>query len=928
MNYQEPIQAQPKISEGAGPVPDASGPGPAFVARSATGGTEYATGWRYANGTHKRDLRLDAIRGIAVLVMLINHLGGDESWLYALTGNDNFFISAAEPFVFISGMVMGIAYARVIRGQGILPAVTKALRRVLLLYALTVGVGLVFALTSLQFDLPWAPHWTADGLGDFVLSIVTLQRTYYLTDILLLYTLLVAAAVPALLLLARGYWWVVLGGTWALWGAWQRWPHRFDLPWHIADNDIFHFAPWQVLFFTALVIGYHRSSVERLLAKGWSMPARAAERIKLRRSGRIRAVVSHSALAPTVLVVTGIVVVSAILLYQWVRYTPGSLDDLTLARMFEKAGMRPGRLVAFVPFMLFAFALLTVAWQPIKAAAGWLLLPLGQSALPAFTLHLFVAALVVKLQTAIGAVFPGIGDVQANAAMSTLLQVAGIGLVWGFIKLKEWIGVVLGSTERVQEAGAARPKRYIPRKIKIARIMLPAGGLVLVLIVAVVSRGPVARTLQELNDKGQHTFVPVATTTARVPVRAAVATVTTTATMLTVSEAPITPTQETIVATFTEDGDADAVGSALNEVMEDTSGQVYSAVLDDPQPDAEATQISADHSPTPTVLVPSTEVPPFEKADQVTSTPVTLATLAPVYASPTESTQSTNAPTSTPEGVLSAIPTTGPTSPASIATPTIVMSEGVEVHSFASEALGRTMEYVIYLPPGYYADGEKRAQRYPVAYMLHGMDSSAGQWAGYGMLKEADRMMRSGEIQSFIIVLPQGDGSYWFDHASGGPRWGTYLVHDVVGEIDAAYRTIADRDHRAIGGLSMGGHAALELSINFPDVFGIAGAHSPSLHSHETAPAFFGDESYFRTRDPKSLYSGMPEVARTIKLWIDLGEQDAWLPVVEGFHRTLDNFNIPHEWHVYPGGHIGEYWSTHSPDYLRFYDTAFGNLMP
>src|SRR5690242_13527037 len=62
MNYQEPIQAQPKISEGADPVPDASGPGPAFVARSATGGTENATGWRYSNGTRKRDLRLDAIR--------------------------------------------------------------------------------------------------------------------------------------------------------------------------------------------------------------------------------------------------------------------------------------------------------------------------------------------------------------------------------------------------------------------------------------------------------------------------------------------------------------------------------------------------------------------------------------------------------------------------------------------------------------------------------------------------------------------------------------------------------------------------------------------------------------------------------------------------------------------------------------------------
>src|SRR3954470_20390656 len=60
--------------------------------------------WRYTS-TGRRDLRWDAIRGLAVLIMLVDHLGGAHSWLYTLTGHDRFFISAAEPFIFVSGLV-------------------------------------------------------------------------------------------------------------------------------------------------------------------------------------------------------------------------------------------------------------------------------------------------------------------------------------------------------------------------------------------------------------------------------------------------------------------------------------------------------------------------------------------------------------------------------------------------------------------------------------------------------------------------------------------------------------------------------------------------------------------------------------------------------------------------------------------------------
>src|SRR5207247_1885175 len=141
------------------------------------------------------------------------------------------------------------------------------------------------------------------------------------------------------------------------------------------------------------------------------------------------------------------------------------------------------------------------------------------------------------------------------------------------------------------------------------------------------------------------------------------------------------------------------------------------------------------------------------------------------------------------------------------------------------------------------------AARFPALYMLHGIGTGTGgsdsEWYAYGLLERADQLMRAGEMPPFLIVLPQGDGGYWVDQADGGPRWGTYTARDVVGEIDGHFRTAADRAHRAIGGLSMGADGALQLAMRYPDVFGAAGADSPTLRACRDAPPFFGDEAYF-----------------------------------------------------------------------------------
>ncbi|MBV8087824.1 MAG: hypothetical protein JO247_23695 [Chloroflexi bacterium] len=183
-------------------------------------------------------------------------------------------------------------------------------------------------------------------------------------------------------------------------------------------------------------------------------------------------------------------------------------------------------------------------------------------------------------------------------------------------------------------------------------------------------------------------------------------------------------------------------------------------------------------------------------------------------------------------------------------------------------------------------------------------------------------MIASGAIAPLILVLPQGDQSFWMDAANGGPRFGAYAGRDVVNDVDQHYRTIADREHRAVGGLSMGGFGALSLGMLYPETFSAVGAHSPSLWTLP-GPDFFGDAGYFAAHDPVELLHTRPSIARGLKLWLDVGQQDPLERVrTEALHAQLDSDDVPHAWHEWPGDHSGTYWGAHLTDYLHFYDAA------
>jgi enterochelin esterase-like enzyme len=211
-------------------------------------------------------------------------------------------------------------------------------------------------------------------------------------------------------------------------------------------------------------------------------------------------------------------------------------------------------------------------------------------------------------------------------------------------------------------------------------------------------------------------------------------------------------------------------------------------------------------------------------------------------------------------------------------------------------------DFLIYLPPCY---SEFTDQDYPVLYLLHGQTFTQDQWVRLGMPQVADQLIHSNESIPFIIVFP--DDRYWY--AQPGAEFGERLILDVIPHVDKNYRTIKDRDHRSLGGLSRGGGWVVKLGFEHPEMFGSLGLHSPAIFK-DNAPAI-----------EKALKS-IPEASRP-RLWLDVGDADRELPSIQLFMEMLTRNGYFHEFHFYTGDHSEDYWGNHVDEYLRWYAQAW-----
>ncbi len=235
--------------------------------------------------------------------------------------------------------------------------------------------------------------------------------------------------------------------------------------------------------------------------------------------------------------------------------------------------------------------------------------------------------------------------------------------------------------------------------------------------------------------------------------------------------------------------------------------------------------------------------------------------------------------------------------------------------SLDSAVLGQTKQYNLYLPPDWC-----HLSDLPLLVMLHGWDGDHTDWVNQGHIDQAaDALILAGAIKPLIILMPDGDNSFYVNGPLG--NYETYIVEELLSAVEAEFPTAATRDARFIGGLSMGGYGALYLGLRHPDLFSAIGAHSPALLRPDQGPPWlYGPgQTLFQARDIVSLIdrNGWPADTR---LFVDIGASDSLMRGVYNLFGSLFGQPLPYfEGHVWPGGHDWNYWNRHAPDYLRFY---------
>ena len=230
------------------------------------------------------------------------------------------------------------------------------------------------------------------------------------------------------------------------------------------------------------------------------------------------------------------------------------------------------------------------------------------------------------------------------------------------------------------------------------------------------------------------------------------------------------------------------------------------------------------------------------------------------------------------------------------------------------------MRFNIYLPKGY-----SKKIHYPVLYLIHGYTDTEDAWMPNLNLKDAaDRLVENGKIASLIIVMPQIDNSFGINtdkimnmslKFSAG-MYEDYLYKDLIPYIDKKYSTVKSKAGRYIGGLSMGGFAALHLAFCHPDMFSKVGGHSPAFADD---PWLYPNDEKRNERDPIKIASSKD--LGSLKVYLDCGDRDSFKFYVgcEQLFAVLQSRGISSEYHLNSGEHNAEYWKAHSDDYLVFY---------
>lgn len=246
-----------------------------------------------------------------------------------------------------------------------------------------------------------------------------------------------------------------------------------------------------------------------------------------------------------------------------------------------------------------------------------------------------------------------------------------------------------------------------------------------------------------------------------------------------------------------------------------------------------------------------------------------------------------------------------------------------------SALLGRTINYRILYPIKYYSP-EKRDTRFPVLYLLHGLTGHSNNWL------EKTQVAGYATHYDLFIVMVEGDNGWYTDSATvPADKYESYILSELIPDVEKRFRVSTQREGRAIAGLSMGGYGAFKFGLKHPEMFGLAASMSGAFGAASWTEKELKDPGVIRdsllktfgpadspTRAPNDVFKLAREVSAKKStplpyFYIDCGTEDFLFSNNREFVNLLVELKIPHEYRQLPGTHSWTYWDAQVQEILR-----------
>ena len=261
-------------------------------------------------------------------------------------------------------------------------------------------------------------------------------------------------------------------------------------------------------------------------------------------------------------------------------------------------------------------------------------------------------------------------------------------------------------------------------------------------------------------------------------------------------------------------------------------------------------------------------------------------------------------------------------------TPTVNAQKApFETVQLQSKLIGKALPYNVILPSAYQTSPRSR---YPVLYLLHGFSGHYSDWVTRTNLADYAAEYR------MIVVTPEGNDSWYTDSAGvATDRYESYILQELIPDVDKRFRTIQTRYGRGIAGLSMGGYGALKFGLKYPDQFVFAGSLSGALAVASRTEEDLKGQTAIRdsvfsvfgpvgseTRKRNDIYEitrglNAARVAALPYFYLDCGNEDFLVDMNQKFATLLREKKIPHEYRELPGNHNWEYWDQQVREVLK-----------